>query len=133
MATLAFSLVVTGLREQVAAAAESIGSVRVALAAQETADGVDRAIPDAGTLFDNVDDLFRCEPVDGAAVRAAEIQGFEIKPTDRYSELVAAIASDRDQYTVRVRHGWPILSLAPRTTTVADAVGVENLDGGGLA
>ena len=62
-------------------------------------------------LRDNIGDLLFGELVACAAIGASKNKCLQIQPADRHVELCAALASNRDYCTVRVRHGWPILVL----------------------
>jgi hypothetical protein len=74
--------------------------------------------------------LFGTEPIDDAALRAGK---FILKPSERYLELVAAVARDRDVPVNLDLHGWPILSLVSAdSANVAEAAG-ESILGGGAA
>ncbi len=64
-------------------------------------------------------DFFRVELALGSASRAADEDVLRILPSQAYIELVAAVAVDCGRETV-VSHGWPILSVESRVTTVAE-------------
>jgi hypothetical protein len=68
-----------------------------------------RRTGDKTVLLDNLGNLIVGELVGNPAIRAGESQRLQIKPTDRHIKLCAALASNRDNCTVRVCHGWPIL------------------------
>jgi hypothetical protein len=61
------------------------------------------------TLYES-GDLFVAEPACRSAGGAAILNGLQLEPSDRYRELVAAIADECDDVSIRVTHGWPILS-----------------------
>lgn len=84
-----------------------------------------KLIPDFG-------DLFVVEPVDRAALGTDEVR-LAVNPSDRYLDLVAAVAGDDDVSCNLDVHGWPILSVVARTSTVAEPAEVTILGGGGLA
>ena len=78
-------------------------------------------------------DLFGGEAIGLAAGGAGELKCFEILPSDRYVELVAALAGAADAHPVRFTHGWPVLSVVESSAIVAEAGGDENASGGGAA
>lgn len=77
--------------------------------------------PDAG-------DLIFGKPVSVSTVGAIE---FILKPSDRYLELVAAIARNGDVPFGFDPHGWPIPSLVCGNPTIAEAGGASSASGGG--
>jgi len=99
----------------------------------------DRIVPDFGDLFGaecngsltdlSVDagNLLRAETVFRAADGALELV---LNPSDRYLDLMAAIARDGDLSCDLDFHGWPILSVAVGPTTVSEAGG-ESIPAGG--
>ena len=72
-----------------------------------------------GLPLTNESDLVRIEIPLRAADRASDDHIFRILPSQRYIELVAAIAGYCRGETV-VSHGWPILSVVSRISTVAE-------------
>lgn len=54
-----------------------------------------------------------------------------VQPSERYGEMMAAIARDLKLEIVDV-HGWPVLSVGVGTSTVSEAAG-ESIPGGGAA
>lgn len=74
--------------------------------------------------------LFFGEPVMGAADGALHLV---LKPSDRYLELVSAVAGDFGMACDLDVHGWPILSVVGRTPTVAEAGGAYSVPGEVLA
>lgn len=66
------------------------------------------------------EDLIAGEAIHFPATDARPFETVQVPPSDRYLRLVAALASDRDTYCVRFVHGWPVLSVDVRPTTVAD-------------
>lgn len=124
------------VRAQLEAAAASAAALSAA------ADGIPESVRDelcrrvthGGVLLDDADNLFRCESIGGAASGATELQGFQIAPSDRYLELVSAVAAHGNAHVSRVAHGWPILSQSEASTpTVTEAGGAHNAPGGGAA
>lgn len=83
---------------------------------------------DAGSfdLCCDADDLIRCEFVDSAASGASPFKLVHVLPSDRYLDFVSALTGDWHADIVRFVHGWPILSVVPSTTTVADGGRGEN-------
>ena len=125
------------LKKQVAAAVESIASIRGIFpeycAAHGIADNFDAFAAEHGVSFDQISDLAVIKHSDRTTGRATVLEGFEIEPSDLFLKLVAAIAVERDSYAARVMrfvHGWPILSVASPRATVTEAVG-ESIPGGG--
>lgn len=112
-------------------------SVEGLASAVETSEGVLDRLVEAGfgsLIFgDDLSGLFRCEAIDGAATGAFELHGFRVMPDERYIELVSAITRDGNPYVSGLVHGWPILSVVARTTTVAEAGGAATAPGGGPA
>lgn len=71
------------------------------------------------------------EMIDMPALGADQI-GFIVKPSDRYLELVTAIAGDRDNArNLDFVQGWPVLSVESHASTVAEAAGAAISGGGG--
>lgn len=78
--------------------------------------------------------LFRGEFTGNAAGGAIELVGLKILPSERYLELVAAFAVEREDVSLRLVHGWPILSVGSvAAPTVAEAAGESILGGEGSA
>lgn len=105
------------------AARQSIESL---CAAVDAAQGVDGGLPDGLVLPDDASDLIRGEVVDSPTSGAVKLNCIEIQPSDQHLELVAAIAAHGNSYSVRVTHGWPVLSVVARTSTVADREAVAS-------
>jgi hypothetical protein len=81
----------------------------------------------------DVGELLVVDVIDGAAGRADKIS-LSVQPSDRYRELVAAVASDLNgRSDIVFSHGWPILSVGDRTPTVAEVPEATNLRDGGAA
>ena len=78
-------------------------------------------------------DLVVAKPVDRAASIAGKAHIFELLPSDRYLELVAAIADECDAGPIDFSHGWPLLSVVSAFATVAEAGGVTTAPGGGAS
>lgn len=117
----------------------SIGSLADALWAFEACpesfgDDFGSALRDLiAQAVDDPVDLGLGEVVNASALGADEIR-LRCDPSDRYCELVAAVAANSgDRFGLDVRHGWPILSVGDRTPTVTEAGGVRNAPGGGSA
>jgi hypothetical protein len=68
-------------------------------------------------------DLLFGEPVMRSTDGALELI---FQPSDRYLDLVAAIARDGDVSCSFDAHGWPILSLAGDTASMTEPAGVGN-------
>jgi len=73
-------------------------------------------------------DLIFAEPVLLSAGGTIEII---LHPSDRYLEFVAAVASCADVPCNSDLHGWPILSVAAGSVTVAEAGGASSPADGG--
>jgi len=88
-------------------------------------------------LVEFPDILLEWSGVDGGdliAARATELV-VALEPTQRCLDLVAAISARHfDSLVVEIEscHGWPILSVAGCTPTVAEAGGEAIAPGGGL-
>lgn len=118
---------------------ESIDSLTRAL---ETRDS---ALPFLADLFPDIfhgtaDQGFEFCPRGGdvvftVAVRfAAGLTGeatVSLKPSQRYREMLTALASHVEWHVVEV-HDWPVLSVDPPNSTVSEAAG-ESIPGGGAA
>lgn len=89
---------------------------------------------DAIDIPDGLQSLFRSNA--SARLTGGALDKFVVTfdPSERYLELVAAIAVDCKNLTVVFCHGWPLLSVdADTPSTLTEAGGVRNLTGGGQA
>lgn len=75
---------------------------------------------------DDAPDLIRSEFFGNLTSRAIELHSLKILPSDRYVELVSAVADEREDLLISFRHGWPILSLAGDTASMAELPGSGN-------
>lgn len=103
-------------------------SIQSALAAIETLgrapEGFDDLFACGGSdlgacLREDAVDLLFAEPVLSAADGALKCA---LKPSQRYLELVAAVSRDRNVAFDLSGHGWPVLSIVSRISTVAEGV-----------
>ncbi|MFZ5666932.1 MAG: hypothetical protein ACOY7L_17100 [Pseudomonadota bacterium] len=117
------SLTLTG------AADNAVQSIQSALAAIEASGSAPHGFDDlfaglgsglGADLREDAVDLFFAEPVLRTADGALECA---LKPSQRYIELVAAIARDGNVAVDCSGHGWPVLSIVSPNTIVADAGG----------
>tara|TARA_R110002111_G_scaffold189206_1_gene254500 strand:+ start:201 stop:566 length:366 start_codon:yes stop_codon:yes gene_type:complete len=75
-------------------------------------DGIIEMI-DSGFVFRNhLGNLIFREPIALATRRAGKSMILQFNPNERLVELMSAIASNRDEYTVFISHGWPLLIQA---------------------
>ena len=113
------------------AATESFRSVAAALehVPRDFLDGLSELDLGVFVLGDDRSDLIVCEPIGFPATGARKLQGLKVSPSERYNELVAAIAGSGDGYGIRIIHGWPILSGDDRKPTVTEAGAVTSRPG----
>lgn len=78
--------------------------------------------------FKSSDSLFVCN-FHMSALRADGLT-LRLEPSERYLELVATVAGYL-KLDIVDSHGWPVLSLAADTASVAEAAGESILGGGG--
>lgn len=81
-------------------------------------------------------DIFICHAFDFATDIAGEIATVRAVPRDQYLKAVAAVVARSGEMEVVFSHGWPILSVAGDTATVAEAGEASRnlgLPGGGVA
>lgn len=116
------TLTLTGVADN---AVESIQSVLAAIEATGSApDGFDDLFARGGSdlaadLREDAVDLLFAKPVLRAADGALKCT---LKPSERYIELVAAVSRDRNVAFDLSGHGWPVLSVVSRISTVAEGV-----------
>lgn len=80
---------------------------------------------------DDTGNLFVAKPVLNPAGGALVAEGVKVHPSDRYLELVAAIANEAKARVVFSDHGWPILSVGEGSPTVTEGeVAAKRLPGG---
>lgn len=107
-------------------AVESIQSALAAIESSGTAPhGFDDLFAGLGSdlgadLREDAVDLLFAEPVLRTADGALECA---LKPSQRYIELVSAIARDGNVAVDCSGHGWPVLSIVSPNTILADAGG----------
>jgi len=77
-------------------------------------------------------DICRFETLANATSGAIELVSIKVLPSERFLELMTAIARERDDVSLVFSHGWPILSVAVPTTTVAEAGGASTPASGGF-
>jgi hypothetical protein len=106
----------------------AVQSIQSALAAIEASGGVPQGFDDlfaglgsdlVANLHEDAVDLLFAEPVLRTADGALECA---LKPSQRYIELVAAIARDGNVAVDCSGHGWPVLSIVSPNTIVAEGV-----------
>lgn len=97
------------------------------------ADGLRESVLGGFVLSDDGSDLVVCEPIDLTATGATKLHTLKVAPSQRYNEIVSAIAACGDGYGIFVSHGWPILSIGSRVPIVAEARGESIAPGGGAA
>lgn len=117
------TLTLTGIADN------AVQSIQSALAAIEAAGSAPHGFDDffarggsdlGADLREDAVDLLFAEPVLRTADGALECA---LKPSQRYIELVAAVARDRNvAFNLNV-HGWPVLSIVSPNTILADAGG----------
>lgn len=78
-------------------------------------------------------DLLRFESVASSASGALKLCSVKILPSNVLLELMAAFAWYREDVSLGFSHGWPVLSLAADTASVAEAAEESILGGGGVA
>jgi hypothetical protein len=83
---------------------------------------------------DDGGNICRFETLADAAGGTLELVSIKVLPSDRFLELMTAIAGERDDVSFVLRHGWPILSVGRvAAPTVAEAGGESIAPGGGPA
>lgn len=123
--------------EVVAAATDSLASVARALDVLDpelvSHTALKQFVCDAVEVPEGISSLFRSNS--SARLTGGALDKFVVSfdPSERYLELVAAIAVDCENLTVFFSHGWPLLSVGTDSPpTVTEAGGARNLTGGGL-
>lgn len=115
-------------KAQMEACVQSVEELASALEFLDTSFDLAESFPDllihdpAGAFIFREDfaDLITAKPLGLPTFRAGKLNGFEIKPSDRYKIFCSAVAEKLNTHSIRVVHGWPILSVGmPLYPTVA--------------
>lgn len=119
------------MRQSLGDLAALIADVEVPSDLAERIDAELLRIIDGGCMLrDDDGDLVSSEAVHLSAGGARQVKCFQFHPSDGYLVLFTAVARDR-KADVAFRHGWPILSLAGDTASMAEAAGASSLSRGG--
>lgn len=79
------------------------------LSARGLSDCLIDLINSSGMLSNNLLLLIVGKLIDGPATGAGEGKSVQFHPSDWHLELCAAIASDRNPYSINISHNWPLL------------------------
>lgn len=72
---------------------------------------------------DDLRDLIRCECLANSTGGTLELVSIKVLPSETFFELISTITVEREDVSVVLRHGWPILSVATDSATVTTDAG----------